>query len=136
MSFLIFNLTLLSFVATNPKTPENLVWRYRVLIIQSTDLDSIWFQENLRQDLKDRKLLVFQFQGETLLNTNFNEKIDSNKFLEKLKSSSESDYHWVLIGLDGGIKKSGIGKIALPQEIFKIIDSMPMRQLEIRSGSN
>ena len=41
--------------------------------------------------------------------------------------------NWVLIGLDGGVK---LNKEGLPdwEYIFKTIDSMPMRQSEIRKS--
>lgn len=133
MSFLIFNFILLSLLFSDPKTPKDMVWKHRVLIIQSSDLDSIWFQDNLEQDLLDRKLLIFHFQGNTLLNTNFEEKIDSDKFLEKLKNTDELEYRWALIGLDGGVKNLGKSN-PLPSEIFRIIDSMPMRSSEIRKS--
>ncbi|SEF45442.1 DUF4174 domain-containing protein [Algoriphagus boritolerans] len=133
MSFLIFNFILLSLLFSNPKTPKDLVWKHRVLIIQSSELDSVWFQDNLKEDLTDRKLLIFHFQQGTLLKTNFEEKIDSGKFLEKLKNSDEMEYRWALIGLDGGVKNLGKSN-PLPLEIFRIIDSMPMRSAEIRKS--
>lgn len=122
---------LLSIFNLNPKSPEDFIWKNRILIIQNDEIDLSWFQENLRLDLKDRKLLIFQFEENKLVKTNCEHEINTVEFLEKLVSKTSTSYRWVLVGLDGGIKNSGKIKPE-PEEIFKIIDAMPMRLSEIR----
>lgn len=131
MALILIELLLLSLLNSNPKSPKDFIWENRILIIQSSDFDFDWFDENLKKDLKARKLLVFQFEKVTLVNTNCEDEVEENKFLEKLKDGKSKSAQWVLIGLDGGIKNTGLKNPAL-SEIFRIIDAMPMRQSEIR----
>jgi hypothetical protein len=131
MALILIELLLLSLLNSSPKSPKDFIWENRILIIQSSDFDFDWFDENLKKDLKARKLLVFQFEKVTLVNTNCEDEVEENKFLEKLNDGKSKSAKWVLIGLDGGIKNTGL-KHPAPSEIFRIIDAMPMRQSEIR----
>lgn len=119
--------------AENPKSPKDFIWKNRILIIQSLDSEPTWFDENLKQDLEDRKLLIFEFKRNLLERTNSEEEIEQSKFLDKLQKTNQKSDQWVLIGLDGGLKNSGVIK-ATPAEIFRIIDAMPMRQSEIKKS--
>lgn len=119
--------------ADSLKTPKDFIWKNRILIIQSIDSTPSWFNDNLKQELEDRKLLVLKFNGDRLERANSDEEIDTRKFLEKLKKSDLRTDQWVLIGLDGGLKNAGFNKPS-PAEIFRIIDAMPMRQSEIRKS--
>jgi hypothetical protein len=131
MYFLI--LLFLSLIDPTLKSPKDFIWENRILIFQSNEFDSTWFDKDLEQHLKDRKLLVFEFDGEHLVKTNSEAKIDEFKFLGKLQTNGQKSNQWVLIGLDGGIKTVG-AKVPTPTDIFRIIDAMPMRQSEIRKG--
>jgi hypothetical protein len=133
MSLIIFYALLLSVFNSNPKSPKDFIWKNRLIIIQSGDRDSSWFQTNLKKDLEDRKLLIFEFNGSLLVNTNSEEQIEASKFLDKLQNKDQKSDQWVLIGLDGGLKNSGFDR-PTPSEIFKIIDAMPMRQSEIKKS--
>lgn len=119
--------------AENPKSPKDFIWKNRILIIQSLDSEPTWFDENLKQDLEDRKLLIFEFKKNLLVQTNSEEEIEESKFLDKLQNTNQKSDQWVLIGLDGGLKYSGINN-PTPAEIFRIIDAMPMRQSEIKKS--
>lgn len=48
-----------------------------------------------------------------------------------LKLRFKENYEMILIGLDGGVEKRYNG-IEKPKDIFDLIDSMPMRQSELR----
>lgn len=133
MVSIIVNLLLLSVFTSNPKSPKDFVWKNRILIIQSIDSESTWFHEDLTQDLEDRKLLIFEFNGDHLVQTNSKEELETSKFLDRLQNSNQKVNQWVLIGLDGGLKNSGSDRPA-PNEIFRIIDAMPMRQSEIKKS--
>jgi hypothetical protein len=135
MYLLIINLLFFSTVNSNPKSPKDYIWQNRIVIIQTTEPDSTWFDERLRKGLEDRKLLVFQFNDSVLISTNSKEMINSKDFIGKLKSRGKEASQWVLIGLDGGVKSSG-QNLPDPKAIFEIIDAMPMRQSEIRYGTN
>ena len=86
-----------------------------------------------QDQLNDRKLLVFQFVGSELAYTNFEGQIDSLEFL-KLKTIHHGQY--LLIGLDGGLKDSGDRVSFSAAELLKQVDSMPMRQSEIKKKNN
>lgn len=131
MAIIIFNFILIAIFNSDPKSPQDFIWKNRILIIQNNESDSSWFQQDLRPNLKDRKLLVFQFKGSQLERATSDNEIKSEDFLEMLESRPSKQNTWILIGLDGGVKNYGeIGPI--PEEIFKIIDAMPMRQSEIK----
>lgn len=113
--------------------PEDLLWKHRILIYSGEGGFAASLSEDLAKDLTTRKLLYFQFRESKLINSNFKEPIQSEAFLRKLELDPTVKEKWVLIGLDGGIKNSGLGSPS-PAAIFRIIDAMPMRQSEIRSG--
>ena len=94
-------------------------WQNRIILI-SGDTESSVFQkqtqilnqENLKQSLAERKLLVI---------TN-----DQN--------AKQEDFNLKLIGLDGG-EKLNSSEFVNPQIIFDLIDSMPMRRSEMKRKS-
>ncbi|WP_087939531.1 DUF4174 domain-containing protein [Algoriphagus faecimaris] len=108
------------------KALKDFRWENRILIIKEASLEQVEDKE-----LEDRKLLYFQFQGDSLNASNYEGEIDLESF-EKMMEVRPSE-NWFLIGLDGGLKRSGKGSPELDQ-ISKIIDAMPMRQSEIRRG--
>jgi hypothetical protein len=133
MHLLIAFFILLSMNHSKPKIPKDFQWKNRILILNNYKNDEQWFDDTLAAEVQNRKLLIFHFVDGELKNSNFPEEIDNLKFLEKLKYKADSESAWALIGLDGGVKNSGY-EMPLPKEIFKLIDSMPMRQSEIRNS--
>lgn len=133
MHLLIAFFILLSINQSKPKIPKDFQWKKRILILNTYKIDSQWFDDTLAAEVENRKLIIFHFMDGKLINTNFPKEIDSFKFFEILKDKAESKSAWALIGLDGGVKNSGC-EMPLPKEIFKLIDSMPMRQSEIKNS--
>jgi hypothetical protein len=128
---LIFFALLSSFcMNSNPKSPRDFVWQNRILILEAYPGDSIWFDVDIDARLQERKLHVFQVDGSKLAKSTFKGEVDTPKFLEILTSKNKTKVKWALIGLDGGLKKTGLEN-PIPSEIFKVIDAMPMRQSEI-----
>jgi hypothetical protein len=124
-------ISLLSMIfVTQPKTPEDLRWKNRILVISNVQAEGEWFNKANNNYLETRKLLVFYFEEGRLKNSNFPDSINSTKFLEKLQNQRGVE-NWVLIGLDGGVKDSGKDMPNL-KAVFQTIDAMPMRQSEIR----
>ncbi|RIW15145.1 DUF4174 domain-containing protein [Algoriphagus lacus] len=113
------------------KTTEDFIWQNRIIIYSGKGDFSSWQSEARIQDLTDRKLLYFHFKDGKLLNSNYKGKVDEKSFLNKLGLEKNSSEKWVLVGLDGGIKKAG-EDIPVLYDIFKTIDAMPMRQSEIK----
>jgi hypothetical protein len=106
-------------------------WENRLIVtfdIPSEGLDSL-----APSDLKDRKLLLFAFESENLIYSNFEGEIDQIDFL---KLSKDYPGFYFLIGLDGGVKSYGKKENFSIGELIKQIDSMPMRQSEIRRKGN
>lgn len=123
---LLFSLSMNS----TPKSPRDFVWQNRILILESYPGDSIWFEADIQKHLQERKLHIFLFDSSKLEKSTFKGEVDTPKFLELLQPKNKSKVKWALIGLDGGIKNTGLEHPS-PSDIFKIIDAMPMRQSEI-----
>jgi hypothetical protein len=115
-----------------PKQLEDLRWKNRLVLIFQNDLESKdVLSDSLLKEIKERKIIYF-FIGEGVKS---NAEIDfSSLYIEGLKNRyqlGEIKNSWVLIGLDGGIKMRKEEELDW-RLIFKTIDSMPMRQSEIK----
>lgn len=88
--------------------------------------------ENEKQAAIERKIGVIQFSKEEV-NTIFNSTKQTPKITNQLQQeiSKNDDFEVILIGLDGTIKLRG-NKLVSTNELFKLIDSMPMRQREMK----
>ena len=109
------------------------------LILIITEEKTEKFQQQItelqkhQQGLKERKLVVYKILPEK----------DSTGFQEEnWKSSTElygkykvknSDFRVMLIGLDGGEKLEQTEVLSI-EKLFNTIDSMPMRQAEMRKN--
>jgi hypothetical protein len=112
-------------------------WKNRILVVNSTPdgvkpISHALHQE--RSGIIDRDLIVInlsphhkQLQGAVR---------PPSEHLKSLRSrygvSSEPRNEFVLIGKDGGIKARQTGELKLDR-LFALIDTMPMRQDEIRA---
>jgi hypothetical protein len=129
----IFSFFLFFFSMSISTTPADLVWKNRILIISSQESQAAWFDETLQTALKERKLVVVYFSHNQLVKTSMEEELNEAAFLEKINRRQQGRTSWVLIGLDGGIKYSGEKSPSI-EDVFNAIDSMPMRQSEIRKS--
>jgi hypothetical protein len=79
--------------------------------------------------------LVFHIpeSGETRLG-NLPLSEGSGNYLREKFSVNSGTFTFLLIGKDGGVKLGKEGRVKL-QDIFSLIDSMPMRQREMREKS-
>lgn len=111
-------------------SPQDFKWKNRLLIVTHSNSNLDWSEDSNKSELQARKLLVFQFEKGQLKKSNFQGLINAGKFLEKLHDRTGDD-NWVLIGLDGGVKAHGKGLPNL-KAVLQTIDSMPMRQSEIK----
>lgn len=116
-------LLLASFQET-PQKPKDLIWKYRVLIIQGKNEPKL-FEETLKAEIEERKLALFWFSEGKLEKTTYPNRIEEASFLSLIQENER----WILIGLDGGKKAAGIEDPEF-ETLKKIIDSMPMRRLE------
>lgn len=122
---------------------ENHEWKNRILIVKAETEVSKNYQNQMKElsnsseEFKERKLILYQVIG------NRYEEIDLKS--TGIRASGEistkmSDYilnkkypfEIILIGLDGGIKLKQTNLLK-KEELFNIIDSMPMRSSELRN---
>jgi hypothetical protein len=112
---------------SSEKQLSDFKWENRLLVTFNIPAEQL--KKVDQNSIKDRKLLFFQFQSKSLLFSNYEGVIDQQDFL-KLSENYAADYF--LIGLDGGVKAFGKKEDFSILELIKQIDSMPMRQSEIR----
>ena len=137
-AFLFINFFLIT-MPTHSQDLSTYQWKNRILIIfddyKNSDqlIKQLQQLENHKRGLLDRKLVVFQ-------STLTEYRTGSNKYshwlpgtdLAKRFKSNQTNFEVVLIGLDGGVKMRK-EEIVYPDEIFGIIDKMPMRRAELRN---
>ncbi len=116
-------------------------WEHRIVIIKTTDVHSKTYQEQRKefntalQELAERRLVMYTIEGETFsfINPKNTEQNTSGELTGKLKSilNADTTFEVILLGLDGGIKLQQT-QVLTRKELFRIIDSMPMRRNEMR----
>lgn len=113
---------------------EELKWKNRIIIFFADQskykVDNL---DDLEEEFKERKIVYFIFGENFQTNSSFTFSPEYQKWLKSNFQASSSKSNWILIGLDGGVKLKKEGDLDWDY-IFKTIDSMPMRQSEIRNG--
>jgi hypothetical protein len=133
MKFIIIFAFMLFSITSSKKQLSDFKWENRLVV--TFDIQAKDFETVKPSDLKERKLLFFAFESGNLINSNFEGEIDQSEFL-KLRKNYKADFF--LIGLDGGVKAYGQSDDFSLEKLIKQIDSMPMRQSEMRkkTGGN
>ena len=115
-------------------------WQDRIIIIQVNDPANQLLEKQLielkkhKAGLDDRNLIVYQMiQNKYKKGFSNDGQWESTKDSDNIKQTDE-EFEVLLIGLDGGIKLRKNEFISC-QELFEVIDQMPMRQSEIRKGN-
>ena len=113
------------------------LWRHRLLLIFSPSSQTPAFQElahqlkQQREGVADRDLLVFSLISDG--QSQVGEDVMTRQAAENLRRRFQvaaDEFRVVLIGKDGTVKLSE--RTVRLSEIFALIDSMPMRQQEMR----
>jgi hypothetical protein len=119
----------------NAQQLNDFLWKNRVIIINESyqNFDTADLQQNsffkYKEELDERKLVILKFDGKRMsqvyphINKHFTDLARDFKIGQ--------DDSILLIGLDGGVKLRRKDFIS-PKSIFDLIDSMPMRQSEMR----
>mgnify|MGYP001066751620 CR=1 FL=1 len=116
-------------------------WKNRLILAFSPSTENPGYRA-LEKDIAvqadevvDRDLLVFQIleTGETKLGNSSLPESSGNYLREKFSIKSDT-FTVLLIGKDGGVKLRRQGGVEL-DTIFSLIDTMPMRQREMREKS-
>ena len=134
------SLVLLTSFACQPlyalESISELQWGSRIILVQENE-ESENVLDTLRKhefEIHDRDIYWFVFLEESM-ETNYKAEIEENFYRDTLDNYfSDSQTNVVLIGKDGGIKKKG-KYLDLPG-LFDLIDSMPMRQMEMQESRN
>ena len=140
---LIFQISGLTSEAQDLSTHQ---WGNRILLIHTIDQTHPLYQQQIstlksnQTGLRERKLIIYQVSNDWLrigLDEESKWKKADESFLERVKveTNSSSGFTVQLIGLDGGIKLRKEAVLTI-KELFKVIDSMPMRMQELRRRRN
>ena len=115
---------------------SDLKWKYRILIISDVQ-NEIYLKEKMNdinkfsQEIIDRDLMIFYNKNENIYH---NSKLVSKSFKKSIISLiSQYQIHgrMILIGKDGTVKRVFSSSDQI-QEAFDLIDTMPMRKIEMR----
>lgn len=138
--------TLLTFLNTPSNDPVEIDlndyrWQNRILLIYAEHSSDMVYSEQIshfaeHQDgIEERDLLVISiFADEPSL---FGEKEMDENSTKQITGRYFSDAHefiLILIGKDGGVKLRA-DELVSTENLFGLIDSMPMRRSEMRRGS-
>ncbi|PTX45226.1 uncharacterized protein DUF4174 [Christiangramia gaetbulicola] len=138
---LILILLFLAIPSMSAQSLSEYQWENRLIVIFTEAEDSKEFQEQFEElesditGLKDRKLLIIHSlpQKQRTILPKETRWQDSN--LYQNRKGSEESFEVILIGLDGGVKLRQ-NQILTTKKLFGLIDSMPMRQAEMRRNKN
>lgn len=110
-------------------------WKQRIIILSDTDTDfknakaALTKISTYTQELNERDIILFLHRNGQLYDTDL--KITGMATI----SSIPNDYTgYVLLGKDGGIKSKKSYPIN-PEELFTLIDGMPMRRAELKANN-
>lgn len=123
-------------------------WKNRVLIIKSEDEINEQFKQQLKEfetseaGLKERKIAIYRimdndfwlkdYTGQFANTSNTSGKI-TLKFKDEILEASKN-FEVILIGLDGGVKLRQ-SSLLTKEQLFQLIDSMPMRANELKRNN-
>ena len=118
-------------------------WERRILIVCAPEKTNSHLETQMKEfefsdsDLKDRKMVIYEVIGDVFRLEDFvdgkkNEQWNPKKDRFDKIRWNKNEFGVFLIGLDGSIKLRR--NTVLPkEELFRIIDAMPMRIGEMRS---
>lgn len=115
---------------------NELEWSSRIILVRVLgESDEVLNAlKKLDYEIKDREIYWFVFI-EGNIETNYKGEIQENFHTDTLKTYfSDTEENVVLIGKDGGIKQK-LKHLDL-QDIFDLIDTMPMRKMEMKKSNS
>lgn len=119
----------------NDKTAdlEDLRWKNRIILVKESGDESLAQLQKSAKEIKDRDIIWFR-SNDGKIETNFDGNLSEN-FVDYLETEyfEKFDENVFLIGKDGSIKSKD-EKLDL-KYYFGQIDSMPMRQREMRENN-
>jgi hypothetical protein len=134
---LLIFITFLSFLQTEPDPLVNYRWKNRILVLnapensESLNKQLRWIMETKNEFVdRDMILVILQNDGGEINGTKCSK--EAFRFLSN-KYQRDGDFALYLIGKDGGVKMRK-GTPVNPIEIYQLIDTMPMRQREMKQN--
>ena len=127
--------------AQNTNVPEDFKWRTRLLLIFTPSVDNLAFQRQYAQlksdqtGLSERDLRLFWVLPDKITDEEGYE-FSSTSDLHQRYQIAKNKFAILLIGKDGSVKLRVYEDLLAQQELYKIIDAMPMRQQEIQRKNN
>lgn len=115
-------------------------WKNRIVVLFARDAESDLYQSQMKKfasresGIKDRDLLfvsVFEEDCSKIDGKEISDK-SADSIRQRLKAGNKP-FRIVLIGKDGTVKLQR-EKVLTPDELFGIIDQMPMRRREMNDG--
>lgn len=115
-------------------------WENRLLIIFAKNRDHETYKSQMKsfsaveEQLKERDVVIISIfaEGCSTINGNKITGSSASKIAERFEGSTQTNSIF-LIGKDGGVKLRKPGFLE-PEDLFQVIDRMPMRQREMRDG--
>ena len=117
--------------------PEDYVWKNRIILLFAPDNDHSLSQQQIAElesdedGVTERDLITFQILpdqvtgGKNIQNTEFAQSLRSRYGVNKVEFCA------ILIGKDGS-EKLRKNTVITREELYGVIDAMPMRQREVR----
>jgi hypothetical protein len=112
-------------------------WENRILLLIADEIENEDVDRQISEirasteQLEERKLVTFLLTKEKSYMGYSFEELLSNPSLFKKYKVTQAPFEMVLIGLDGGVKERYTAYQPL-EDIFALIDGMPMRRAELR----
>ena len=113
-------------------------WKNRLILLFSPQTNNMYQQQHdlLRTDqpgLNERDLLVFSVIGDRVVVETDSAGIERAAKLREHYRVDESTFTFILIGKDGS-EKMRSNTVVTRNELYSIIDAMPMRREEMREN--
>ena len=134
MKYVIGLLFLLFFLSNDAQQLDKYRWESRLLVLISNNEDTIASNKLINEierdtaGLKERKLLIFKVYPNYY--SVESEPIEGEALYDKF-NPEKVDFKFLLIGLDGRIKLEESYPLS-KEDLYKIIDTMPMRASELK----
>lgn len=121
-------------------TLDQFQWNNRILVVFANDSASKPYQSqinefsSLEDELLDRDLILISIFDDGC--ATLDDQVISDSSADDIRtqiSPAAGGYSIFLIGKDGGVKLKQ-DEVLPPEELFRVIDRMPMRQREMRDG--
>jgi hypothetical protein len=141
ITVIFFILIALNLCAPGETTPMDLTqfkWKNRLLFLFAPDRNHPFYKHlhsqiiDQKPEVEDRDLVIFTIllQGPSQMNATAIDRQEADSIRDRFMIPPKA-FSLILIGKDGGIKLKRNDQVDLA-EVFELIDSMPMRQNEMR----